>query len=197
MSRLITFGCSHVYGLGLPDCPTVNHPPSKLGFSNILGRKLGLEVINRADTGSSQKQIAATILQTEFNFDDVVIINWSNPNRRGIWNGLHWEQLAAWNEEKCWTQYFEKYHRTEDDLLDSLMNINLANYYLDKKCKQVINSSHSANYDYFNSNASWNKVNFVITFQPIGNSVYYENLKCGHPDLKSHKVFAKRLLELL
>ena len=69
MSRLIAFGCSYTYGFELPDCPTIFDPPSKMGFPNIVGKSLNLEVINKSDTGASQKQIAATILETEFKND--------------------------------------------------------------------------------------------------------------------------------
>lgn len=196
MNRLLIFGCSHAYGLGLPDCTTIHTGPSHLGFGNILGKKLNKSVVNNADTGASQKQIAATILETELYTDDIVIINWSNPNRRGIWNGVHWEQLASWNEDKIWQRFFTKYHYQCDDVIDSLMNINLANFYLRGKVKTVINSIHSFNNDICNNTKKWNTVSFDITFKPVDKSIYYNELPCGHPDLKSHHVFAERLLGL-
>ena len=195
MSRLIAFGCSHTYGLELPDCPTIHDPPSKMGFPNIVGKKLNLEVINRADTGASQKQIAATILETEFKNDDVVIINWSNPNRRGIWNGVHWEQLANWNTDKTWKKFYAKYHREEDDILDSLMNINLANFFLKEKCKKIINSIHEYKKEIVESSVTWNNIKIDLVFEDI--NYYYDVLEHGHPNLKSHEVFAERLLNLL
>jgi hypothetical protein len=195
MSRVVTFGCSHTYGLELPDCLTVDDPPSKMGFSNIVGNALNLEVINRADTGASQKQIAATVLETEFDIGDIVIINWSSPLRRGIWNGSHWEQLASWTEDRIWKRYYAKYHRIEDDTLDSLMNINLANLFLKNKCKKVINAMHRHSNEIVNSTHSWNSVSIDLIF--ADDNFYYKQLKYGHPDLKSHKVFAERLLNLL
>jgi len=195
MPRLITFGCSHTYGLELPDCLTVNDPPSKMGFPNIVGKFLNLKVVNRSDTGASQKQIAATILETKFNKDDIVIINWSNPSRRGMWNGVHWEQFASWTEDKTWKKFYAKYHRKDDDILDSLMNINLANYFLQGKCKKVINSLHEYRKEIIEPTCEWNNVSIDLVFK--NNIFYYQALKEGHPDLKSHKVFAERLLKLL
>jgi hypothetical protein len=197
MSRLVVFGCSHAYGLGLPDCTTIHTGPSQLGFANILGKKLGMSVVNYADTGASQKEITATILESELQNTDVVVINWSNPYRRSIWNGIHWEQLARWNNDKTWQKFFTKYHRREDDILDTLMNVNLANYYLQNKVKTVINSLHDFDNEIFNAEKKWNTVKFNITFSPTDNSIYYKELPCGHPDLKSHDVFAERLFGLI
>ena len=195
MSRIVAFGCSHTYGLELPDCLTVNDPPSKMGFPNILGKKLNLEVLNRADTGASQKQIAATILQTEFYKDDIIVINWSNPIRRGIWNGLHWEQLGPWNKDTTWKRFNAKYHYDVDDVLDTLMNINLANLYLKGKCKKIINSMQYYYSEIINSKINWNTVKIDLVFSD--KDYYYNTLKDGHADLKSHEVFAERLFKLI
>lgn len=195
MSRLVAFGCSHTYGLELPDCPTVHDPPSKMGFPNILGKKIGLEVVNKSDTGASQRQITATILETDFKTDDLVIINWSSMNRRGIWNGVHWEQLAGWNNNKAWQRYCAKYHYHEDDILDTLMNINLANMFLKNKCSRIINSLHTYEEEIVNSKFIWNNVKIDIVFN--NKDFYYNSLDQGHPDLKSHQGFAKRLFNIL
>jgi hypothetical protein len=195
MPKLIAFGCSHAYGLELPDCLTPDSPPSKMGFPDIVGNALGLTVLNRADTGASQKQIAATILETEFNKNDIVIINWSNPTRRGVWNGANWEQLASWTEDKTWQKFYAKYQRNADDTLDSLMNINLANMFLKNKCKKVINSIHKYSKEIVESRCYWNTVKIDLVF--ADENFYYKELKYSHPDLKSHEVFAERLLKLL
>jgi hypothetical protein len=195
MSRIVSFGCSVAYGLELPDCLTINDPPSKMGYTDIIGKQLNLKVLNKADTGSSQRQIATTILNTNFDKNDLVIINWANPIRRGVWNGIHWEQLASWTEDKEWKRYHAKYHRTEDDVLDSLMNINLANMFLKDKCKRVINSIHKYSAEIINSNYKWNTVNIDLVF--VDKNYHYRTLKGGHPDLESHNVFAERVLSLI
>lgn len=195
MSRIVAFGCSHTYGLELPDCPTVWDPPSSMAFPNIVANKLNLDVLNRADTGASQRQIAATILETDIDKNDIVVINWTNPIRRGIWNGLHWNQLASWTEDRIWKKYHAKYHCETDDILDSLMNINLANMFLKSKCKRVINTIHNYNKDIVDSTHKWNDVKIEMIFSD--NNFYYNNLSGGHPDLKSHEVFAERLLEII
>lgn len=197
MSRLVVFGCSHVYGLGLPDCTTIHTGPSLMGFGNILGNKLGIPVVNYANTGASQKEIAVAILESELQSTDIVIINWSSPYRRSIWNGVYWEQLANWNNDKIWKKFFAKYHRPEDDVIDTLMHVNLANYYLQNKVKTVINSLNEFDNAIFNTKKRWNTFKFDITFLPTDKSIYYKELPCGHPDLKSHEVFAERLLKLL
>lgn len=195
MSRIVAFGCSHTYGLELPDCLTINDPPSKMSFSSIIGKRLGFEVLNRSDTGASQRQISATVLDTEFYNDDIVIIHWTCPSRRGIWNGIHWDQLAGWNKDKIWQRYYAKYHYNEDDKLESLMNINLANLFLKEKCKKVINTIHDYNNDIINPKLPWNSVKMQLVFND--KKFYYKTHKGGHPDSKSHEVFAERLMNII
>ena len=194
MPRLVTFGCSHVYGLELDDCLTVNDPPSKLGFSTTLSNMLGREELNRSDTGASSKQITATVLETEFRKTDIVVINWSIPSRRGVWNGRYWEQLASWQEEEVWQRFFAKYQNDYDECLDFFMNDNLANYFLKNRVSQTINSLHTYNKLIIKNPPSWNNVNIDIVFKKFG---YYKALKDGHPNKRTHDIFAKRLFKLI
>jgi hypothetical protein len=195
MSRLVTFGCSHAYGLELDDCLTIDHPPSKLGFSTNLAKMLNREELNRSDTGAGCRQIAATVLDTEFRSTDIVVINWSNISRRGIWNGVHWEQLASWNTERSWKKYYAKYHYTSDDLLDFFMNVNLANLFLASRVEKVVNSVQRDSCNATTYPVSWNSVNFDIVFHST--EFYYKELKGGHPDQKTHGLFAERLFKLI
>jgi hypothetical protein len=77
------------------------------------------------------------------------------------------------------------------------MHVNLANYYLNGKVKKVINSIHVFNDDICNNTKNWNNVKFDIAFNTKTNDFYYNELPCGHPDLKSHDVFAERLFGLI
>ncbi|MBO01950.1 MAG: hypothetical protein CMG35_12150 [Candidatus Marinimicrobia bacterium] len=66
---LFAFGCSYTYGHGLEDCfelyPNGNNGPGKLptrlGYTNIIAKKIGRRVINCASPGSSNKLIMHTI----------------------------------------------------------------------------------------------------------------------------------------
>lgn len=80
-NRLITFGCSHTFGHGLPDCIGYkNLPgvyPSKMSWPSLLAKKLKLEVINMAMPGCSNFAILDKILNFTFKQDDIVIVLWS------------------------------------------------------------------------------------------------------------------------
>lgn len=81
MSRLITFGCSFVYGHGLPDChipPNLQGPePSKMGWPNMLADKLGYECVNKAEVGMGNFEILLKLLDTKLEPDDIVIIGFT------------------------------------------------------------------------------------------------------------------------
>ena len=81
MARLLTFGCSFVYGQGLPDCFEPPHfpglDPSKMGWPNILASKLNRECVNLSSPGIGNLSILMSILETKYEPDDLVIIGYS------------------------------------------------------------------------------------------------------------------------
>ena len=198
MSRIVAFGCSHTYGYGLPDCKEQGDVPSKYAFPSLVANAINKEVLNKADGGASQKQIAATVLQTDIKTNDIVIINWTDPTRRGIYNGNMWTQLASWSTDNTWLRFYNKYNNETDDILDTLMYMNLANLYLKKqmRCKKVINCLNRRNNNILEAAEKWNTVRIDLIFKT--KKYYYQPIPDdGHPDEKSHQVFAERILELL
>lgn len=87
MSRLIAFGCSHTYGMGLEDSfvkeelfkPHTN--PSKHAWPNLLAKKLGYECINLSIPGGSNLEILYSIMEFKFHADDKVVVGWTSPLR--------------------------------------------------------------------------------------------------------------------
>ncbi len=81
MPRLVTFGCSFVYGHALPDChiPPDDHGPnpSKYAWPQLLAEKLGYECLNLSIPGSGNLQILMEVLKTKFDKDDLVILAFS------------------------------------------------------------------------------------------------------------------------
>lgn len=83
MDRLIVFGCSLAYGVGLPDCwpPRM---PSKLNWCQLVADAMQKQLINMSVPGSSNKRICHEINRFKFRPTDTVIISWSYPNRSSI-----------------------------------------------------------------------------------------------------------------
>ncbi len=81
MPRLVVFGCSYTYGHGLPDCfVEPSHPgltPSNLAWPKLVANKLDYECLNLSCPGSGNFQILMSVLGTEFQEDDFVIMAFS------------------------------------------------------------------------------------------------------------------------
>lgn len=85
MPRLVTFGCSFVYGHGLPDChipPDIpDIKPSQLGWPNMVADKLGMPCINLASPGIGNLAILMRVLKAELKPDDIVVTAFSYFDR--------------------------------------------------------------------------------------------------------------------
>lgn len=87
MPRLVTFGCSFVYGAGFSDCffPAQKRgwgpKPSEFAWPKILASKLDVECVNLARPASGNFQIMMKVMQTEYRPDDIVIIAFSYFDR--------------------------------------------------------------------------------------------------------------------
>jgi len=90
MSRLVTFGCSYTYGHGLEDChiePESPGPnPSKYAWPNLLGQRLGLDVVNCSNPGASNIHILWKLLNFDFTDDDLCVIMWTHFGREPFSN---------------------------------------------------------------------------------------------------------------
>ena len=90
----MTFGCSHVFGHGLPDCITLAYEedkdsktrsrfhapgekPSQFAWPSLLAEKLNRECLNLSEPGSSNLTILMEILKCDFKPDDLVIIGFT------------------------------------------------------------------------------------------------------------------------
>lgn len=80
MPKLHAFGCSFTVGQGLPDI----HPEvtiSSLAWPAVLGEMLNYEVINHGVPGAGNAEIAANVLRTTFEENDLCVILWSHFTR--------------------------------------------------------------------------------------------------------------------
>lgn len=81
MNRLITFGCSHTFGHGLPDCIEKGGLPglypSKMAWPSVISDLLQLQLVNLAMPGCSNFAILDKIINFKFTSTDTVIVLWS------------------------------------------------------------------------------------------------------------------------
>jgi len=97
LPTLFSFGDSFTVGQGLSKedpSPTEAHPNC---WSNVLANTLGLESINQAYCGASNKQIWHTVVNTKFQKNDLVLIAWSVPDRHCLIREYHFEQYPVKN----------------------------------------------------------------------------------------------------
>ena len=80
-NRLITFGCSYTYGIGLPDCWKDPCNQSKMGWPNLVSDKLNVELINISASGASNFEILHNIINFDFLDSDIVVIMWTHYAR--------------------------------------------------------------------------------------------------------------------
>lgn len=79
MARLVTFGCSHTWGAGLPDTyPKSKGDPSQLAWPNLLSKKLNYELVNNGSSGAGNAEILYKILNFEFLDNDLCVIMWAH-----------------------------------------------------------------------------------------------------------------------
>ena len=127
--RLVAFGCSHTYGVGLEDCwldigGPGDLPPSKLAWPQLMANFLNRKCINASKWGSSNREIWHRIINFNFEPDDLIVVQWTYPNRDCIIRedgGV--EQLATWHDEDYVKRFLVLTHDTYDKAI-------LANTYI-------------------------------------------------------------------
>ena len=141
MSRLVTFGCSHTYGLGLPDVilnGTVNHTagPSKVAWPAWLSKELSLELVNMASPGRSNARTLQEILTFEFYPDDQVIILWASIARDLLFmeDGSEFN-VGSWNNDNDITKQYYSLHSDLDMAIKTLTCIHHSDMFF--KCKNI------------------------------------------------------------
>jgi hypothetical protein len=102
--NLVVFGCSFVYGHGLPDChidPDQPGPhPSNMAWPSLLAQRLGRNCINISSPGASNFEIVLNVLKFKFHPDDICIIMWTFPDRDWIlYDNGKTEKIGNWADK--------------------------------------------------------------------------------------------------
>lgn len=143
MSRLITFGCSHTFGDGMPDCtnPLSNgHArPSKLGWASILSELLGRKLLNKADPGASVKEVVYKLDQTLIKEEDIVIILWPSSDRYCQINSpSEYNKIIPTGDDDLTKNYYRHLHNTYDSYITNSLFIKYAQAYVKQKGAKLI-----------------------------------------------------------
>lgn len=207
--RLVAFGCSYTYGLGLEDCfvpPNVAGKfPSKFAWPQLLANELNVDCINKSRPSSSNKEILDTLLQFDFDSNDIVLIMWSFTNRWCTINELNkYTQISQYNistmkEFELFDTVFTEYDLYLDLIYRSnfaklfLDNKNIFNYHLTVNPKMLLTLSDVVK--------KWNNVKFSDTnldeFRLIFPPALDAEYGTPHPGIEAHRLVAMELYKEL
>lgn len=136
MSRLVVFGCSLAYGVGLPDCWPNLSKPSKSSWTNFTAEAMGRKLVNKSIPGASNKLIWHTINNFKFEATDVVIVSWSYPNRYAVlkspwkFHNLHHNHIDT---DPTSLAYYTELHTFYDSLVMSRLYVDHAHRVITEK----------------------------------------------------------------
>jgi len=200
MSRLIVFGCSIAYGVGLSDCWPNLSKPSKLSWTNIIAQNLGRKLVNKSRPGSSNKSIWFAIHKFKFEPDDIVIISWSYPYRYSIikspltnfTSSIKNLQVHKMDHDESSRSYYTDVYSKYDSTVMSKLYIDHANRILIEKGLIVYNLVIERQHSLLIGNH-----NFIPLYMGEYESVYPRALDGDHLGLEGQQVFASDLMKYL
>jgi len=193
--RLVAFGCSHTYGVGLEDCwldigGPGDLPPSKLAWPQLMANFLNRKCINASKWGSSNREIWHRIINFNFEPDDLIVVQWTYPNRDCIirQDGVV-EQLATWHDQDYVKRFLALTHDTYDKAI-------LANTYIHHANMLVPNMyNFSTDIRTLSPTPSWQNTKILFDM----NSIYVNSNKAidgEHGDTQFHEDLAQEYLNI-
>ena len=156
MNRLITFGCSHTFGAGVPD-------PDQQVWGKIVSNHLKLEFVNEGIRGSSNKLIAHQVRNFNFIPSDTVIILWSYLPRYGkLEDRYTYENFNPAKNTEISNTFYKHFYSDYDSKFTNKVFINYTlHYLLSLKIKFYF---AGITYDTINSLTDINDYNLPIDF---------------------------------
>lgn len=200
MPRLITFGCSYTYGIGLPDIKKNFFggnalSPSKMGWPALLSDKLNYDLVNISYAGSSNTEILYNILTFKFKPDDTVVIMWTHPIRDIVfdkWTSFISQRtrLGFWWKDK--NKEWEKQVNIKDYIIKTWICIHHADLLLQSK---------NINYIHYPFNVS-EYDDYKIKEIAIDNLykdgfIIVDRTEDLHPAIESNKLTAENIFRIL
>ena len=200
MSRLVAFGCSFTYGHGLKDCykpPNRHGPfPSKTAWPATLGKLLNVDtVINKGSPGASNKLIWKTVLDFDFQQDDIVFINWSYPNRYCIFEDFKNKHIpiGPWFDNKQNKVYYKQLYTDVDHIIDFFNRSDHVKRYLDSLKIKNFHAIILFNKNPIKIKPNWYSVDILKSCFLIISQNYPLGLDNAHPNQAAHDHYANDL----
>lgn len=194
--KLYCFGCSLTYGQGLEDCHRDISKPSNFAWPAVLGKMLDIEVINKGDPGASNKQIWKTVVETEIQETDAVVIQWSHIDRFCRFeNDDTITKIGIWRTKKDrLSNWFFKNMYTETDMVTDLhLRANHIKNHLDKK--NIKNFQLVVSSETYLRPIIWSDVDFLPVYLNAIRNKHPRALDKKHPGKDAQKEYAELIYE--
>jgi len=84
-TRVVSFGCSMVFGEELPDCTKIPRHPSEFAFASLIAKKYEKDYLCLAQPGNGNDAIFREIMnyvRNDYIEGDFLVIGWSGQHRR-------------------------------------------------------------------------------------------------------------------
>lgn len=203
MNRLIAFGCSYTRGTALPDVwdfknnKSIYGYPSKFAWPSVLAEKLERECINLGKGGASNKLIWHTIINFEFQPNDLVFIHWSYLDRYHFFEDEKTSHIIDHRSINARDKAFFKHlHSEYDMLLDFYLRLNHVDQYLTGKKLKTYHLIVEPSMYKFTPN--WNHVKF-LNVSLIEYKELLSDRACdgSHPGETAHREFANQIYKII
>ena len=171
MSRLIAFGDSFAYGQGLNGVNSPHTHAHSGAWPTKLADTLGLECINQAKPGASNKLIWYLATLFDIRPDDVVVFGWSCPQRHLIFNkyltdtysgqlsdlinyaepDADFSQIGNWmiDTDPRANAYYTHIYTPEDSWMSTLMQMSHIDLLIKQVTPYVIHTSIGSQIEFF------------------------------------------------
>ena len=191
--KLVSFGCSFIYGNDLHDCNTnfaknvfgsldpgfYEGRSSNLTWPALVAKDLGLVYECRAEGGSGNLKILDQIIENAHtNPDSIYIINWTWIDRFSYVNseGDTWHNILPSSSENNAKLYYRNFHSTYTDKLNTLLYIKsaidlLTSKNILEKTMMLYGFNSPEEYDIYTYSELMNLLNFIDNGILFNNSV--------------------------
>lgn len=197
LKKLHTYGCSMVAGSGVKN--------KNLIWPALVSDSLGIELVNHGLTGGSNKAIWHEIMNTDFDENDLVVIQWTYTTRHCFFIDKHHridlrggmlDQPHITVDKHFLEIFYGDMFTFYDAGMDLLVRANHIHYYLGKKGVRYIMNQVFPTEDYLNlAKTSWNQTEILYLFDVFDLKEKYPLAEDGeHPGYQAHKIMSEAYL---